>query len=277
MTKLSIASLCWTALAFAALAPAQEAKGTQQAAPPRDRQLSFQQRIYRVKYADTGALARLVIVNSPGTPERPGPYVNFDERMKVISIYGHPYLVSSVLANLQDLDEAAKDRGALSANAEITVWLVAASTSNEEGASPLPSELQPAVKAVSSSFGYKSFQLMDSAVSLIKAGSGFTVRGNAITPNPKLVSKTVAGYTFSCETVRIESASHARTVNLDRFMFRIQVPYCIDADCTKTDRAGIDINGSFSTREGQKVVIGKSKLDGANKDLILIVSAKVVD
>ena len=37
------------------------------------------------------------------------------------------------------------------------------------------------------------------------------------------------------------------------------------------------MSNSFDVREGQKVVVGKSKLDGADSDLILVVSAKVLD
>lgn len=273
MTNLNIAKLSLAALAFAALAPAQDTKEAPKANPATKPGCCVQQ-VYQVKHANVRDLYQLLFTRA-GQDQT--PYLGYNESLKAISVYGTSPEVNTIMANLRALDVAASNRSAIAGNAEITVWLVAASTSNEEGASLLPSELQPSVKAVSSSFGYKSFQLMDSAVSLIKAGSGFTVRGNAITPSPKLVSKTVAGYTLGCETVRIESASDARTVNLDRFMFRIQVPYCTDADCSKTDRAGIDMNGSFNIREGQKVVIGKSKLDGSTKDLILIVSAKVVD
>ena len=231
-----------------------------------------------MKYADTRALARLVIVNRPATSEKPGPYVNFDERMKVISVYGDPKELNSILANLQELDEAAKNSGALSANAEITFWLVSASTFvGDTPVTPILPDLMPALKAVAGSFGYKYFSLMDSAVSLTKAGGSFNVRGNATPPTPKLASKMVANYGIGSQSVGIESGGGTPTVNLERFNFNIQVPYCTDNDCTKTDRAFIEIQGSFKLREGQKVVIGKSKLDGTTKDLILIVSAKVVD
>jgi len=273
MTKLSIVSLCWTALAFAALAPAQETKQAPKAAATPKPGCCVQQ-VYQVKHVNVGDLYRLIFTRPEQGTTLDMPY---SEQLKAISVYGTPQEVNSIMANLKALDVAATGRGAIASKAEITVWLVAASISNEDGADTLPSELHAAVKAVASSFGYRSFQLMDSAVSLIKAGSGFTVRGNATPPNPKLVSKTVAGYSFSCESVRIESIGEASNVNLDRFMFRIQVPYCTAADCSQTDRASIDMNGSFNIREGQKAVIGKSKMDGNTKDLILIVSAKVVD
>ncbi|HNY40576.1 MAG TPA: hypothetical protein PKJ41_09280 [Bryobacteraceae bacterium] len=273
MTNLSIASLCWTALAFAAFAPAQDTKETPKPAPAA-RPGCCIQKVYRVKNVDTRALWNALHVSRS---DNTGPSLRADETLKVISIYGTRDEVNSIMANLQELDVPSAGRGAVEANAEITVWLVAASTSGDAQGDPLPPDLLPVLKTVAGSFGYKSFSLMDSAVSLTKAGSSFNVRGNATPPTPKLTTKMVASYTIDSYSVRIESAGETRTISLERFNFSIGVPYCTDADCTKTERTNVVINGSFNIREGQKVVIGKSKMDGSTKDLILIVNAKVVD
>ena len=274
MTKLSIMRLSMAALAFAALAPAQE---TKEAPKPvmSARPGCCIQKVYRVKNVDTQALWNALHVSRS---DNSGPSLRANETLKSISVYGTRDEVNSIMANLQELDVRAVGSGAVEANAEITFWLVAASTYiGDAPGTSIPSDLMPALKAVAGSFGYKYFSLMDSAVSLTKAGSSFNVRGNATPPTPKLASKMVANYAIGSNSVRIDSLGGTRTVNLERFSFSIQVPYCTDADCTKTDRTGIDINGSFNIREGQKVVIGKSKMDGSTKDLILIVSARVVD
>lgn len=274
MTKLSIASLCCTALAFAALAPAQEAKETPKPAPVPKAGCCVQQ-VYQVKHANVRDLYQLLFTRA-GQDQT--PYLGYNESLKAISIYGTQSEIRSIMANLAALDVPSAGRGTLSGNAEITFWLVSASTFiGDTPVTPILPDLMPALKAVAGSFGYKYFSLMDSAVSLTKAGGSFNVRGNATPPTPKLASKMVANYGIGSQSVGIESGGGTPTVNLDRFNFNIQVPYCTDNDCTKTDRAFIEIQGSFKLREGQKVVIGKSKLDGTTKDLILIVSAKVVD
>jgi hypothetical protein len=274
MTKLSIMRLSLAALAFAALAPAQETKETPKASSASKPGCCVQQ-VYQVKHANVRDLYQLLFTRA-GQDQT--PYLGFNESLKAISIYGTQSEVRSIMANLAALDVPVPGGGVLSGNAEITFWLVAASAYiGDTPVTPILPDLMPALKAVAGSFGYKYFSLMDSAVSLTKAGSAFNLRGNATPPTPKLASKMVANYSIGCMSVGIESGGGTPTVNLERFTFSIQVPYCTDADCTKTERTAIEIAGSFKLREGQRVVIGKSKLDGTTKDLILIVSAKVVD
>lgn len=274
MTNLNIAKLSLAALAFAALATAQDTKETPKASPASKPGCCVQQ-VYQVKHANVRDLYQLLFTRA-GQDQT--PYLGYNESLKAISIYGTQSEVRSIMANLAALDVPSAGRGVLSGNAEITFWLISASTSGEAYGDPIPQDLMPALKAVAGSFGYKSFNLLASAISLTQSGGGFSVRGNATPPSPKLANRVVSQYNLGSDPVRIEAAGNARNVSLTRFNFRMQVPYCADAECARfIEGAGIDINGSFNIREGQKVVIGKSKMDGTNKDLILIVSAKVVD
>jgi hypothetical protein len=274
MTKIIIA-----ALACIALAPAQETKAPTSAVAARPLAGCCIQMVYRVKNVDTRALYRLVSVNLNAAAGQVTPSLNYDDSLRAISVYGTKEEVASIMRNLSELDVAAGP-GLRDEKVSITFWLVAASVASDAAAPAPPAEIEPALKTVASTFGYKTFRLLDSAIVLSKAGGNFQTRGNAIAPSPKLQSRQMASYRAGARSVKIESSGTTRVVRLDQFSLHIQVPYCSDSSdptCKQFQFGNLEMSNSFDVREGQKVIVGKSKLDGADSDLILVVSAKVVD
>jgi len=108
-------------------------------------------------------------------------------------------------------------------------------------------------------------------------GKFFNTNGNA----PQLTTRNpavgVAGYNIRADSVRIEDSGSGKRLRVEKFIFRMQATFCADADCKSTTNSGVMIENSFDVKDGQQVVIGQSRLDGADKSLVLIVSAKVVD
>jgi hypothetical protein len=276
MTNLSIAKLSLAALAFAALAPAQEAKEAPKVSPASARQLSFQQRIYRVKYADTRALAGLVIVHRPATSEKPGPYVNFDEKMKVISVYGDPKELNSIMANLQELDVPGNEVGR-GKSVELTLHLITASREATTG-DALPPSLHAVAKQLTDVFGYRGLRLLDTAVIRGRTGEESHMSGNGGTLLEKGSANVQSPYQVSVRIAQTRpSAQGGSIVQVENLRFSLRVPYCTDPECKSTSFQDVGFRTNFDVREGQSVVVGKSKMDNSDRGLILVVSAKIVD
>ena len=203
------------------------------------------------------------------------PILRHNESLNVISVYGTAPEVNTIMANLKALDVPSTSSSSKDQTIELTIWTIAAST-REEASAP-PAALAPSVRALRDTFGYRSFAILGTDVVRTIPGKFFNTNGNA----PQLATKNpaagVAGYNIRADSVRIEESGSAKRLRVERFIFRMQATFCADADCKLTTNSGVMIENSFDLKDGQQVVIGQSRLDGADRSLILIVSAKVVD
>lgn len=274
MTNLNIAKLSLAALAFAALAPAQESKETPKPAPVPKPGCCVQQ-VYQVKHGNAATLYQL-LYTSAGQGQT--PILRHNESLNVISVYGTVQEVNSIVANLKALDVPSMTRGVQTPrkeSIELTTWILSASTA--EGSSALPETLTQAVSALREAFGFRSYTLLAADVVRILSGQNFVTTGNAMPPQSKLASRMVASYEQRAIEARVEDTNSATSVRLRGFVFSMQAPYCTDPECRSVQTSKVQVNSTFRVREGQQVVVGQSKLDGSDKSLILIVSAKVVD
>ncbi len=269
MTKIIIA-----ALAFAALAPAQEAKETPKPAPTPKPGCCVQQ-VYQVKHGNAAALYQLLYTNAG---QGQTPILRHNESLNVISVYGTPQEVNSIVANLKALDVPSMTRGVQAPrkeSIELTTWILAAST--EEGSSAVPEALAQPVSALRKTFGFKSYTLLAADVVRTMVGQGFQTTGNAMPPQAKLASRFAASYDLRGNEIFVEDTDSVPSVRLRGFLFSMQAPFCTDPECRSVQTSTVRVNSTFRVREGQQVVVGQSRLDGSDKSLILIVSAKVVD
>lgn len=274
MTNLSIAKLSLAALAFAALAPAQDTKETPKASPASKPGCCVQQ-VYQVKNANAAALYQL-LNTSPGQGQT--PILRHNASMNLISVYGTVSEVTSIIANLKALDMPSAKREATvptTPSIELTTWILAAST--EETGPALPAALAEPVSALGKTFGFKSYTLLSADVIRASEGQGFMTTGNAPAPQAKLASRASAAYGIQGNEISVEGPDTNRSVRVRGFSFSMRSPFCTDPECRGTTTSDVRINSTFRIRERQQVVVGQSKLDGAEKSLILIVSAKVVD
>lgn len=271
MTKISIVRLSLAALICAALAPAQDSKETPKASPATKPGCCVQQ-VYQVKHANVRDLYQLLFTRA-GQDQT--PYLGFNESLKAISVYGTPQEVRSIMANLTALDVPSPASSSKDQTIELTIWTIAAST-REEASAP-PAALAPSLRALRDTFGYRSFAVLGSDMVRTIPGRFFNTNGNAPQLAPKNPASAVAGYNIRADSVRVEDSGSAKRLRVERFIFRMQATFCSDADCKSTTNSGVMIENSFDLKDGQQVVIGQSRLDGADRSLVLIVSAKVVD
>jgi hypothetical protein len=66
-------------------------------------------------------------------------------------------------------------------------------------------------------------------------------------------------------------------IRVDDFHFDLRVPDCIDPECKQSNTLNVSYRTNLDMREGQLVVVGKSKADGSHRSIIVIVSARVAD
>ncbi len=89
------------------------------------------------------------------------------------------------------------------------------------------------------------------------------------------VDRTPTTYALQFRSARITSDEKGRVVWLDRLRLGAHVPIVGQSqNVTYTD---VGIVADVDIREGQKVVVGKANMEGPDKALFLVVTAKIAD
>lgn len=223
------------------------------------------QKIIEIKHADPQSLANVLSVF--------GVDMRIDAGMKIIAVNG---LRESVVA----LEEAIKRLDVptpAQKNIELTFHVLQATP----GALPdkPPAELDEVTKRLRSLFSYQGFSLLDTLVVRVRDGRGSSANGLA-PDRLSRVPNAKSRISLSFRGAHLSAAEKTSTVRLAdlRFQLRVPVPYGKD----KEGNPGVSITDAevhtdIDVREGQKVVVGKTAMDGSDGAVILIVTAKVVE
>lgn len=159
-------------------------------------------------------------------------------------------------------------------NIELTAYLLAVAE-KADGAGNLPADLQPVVKQLRGVFPYPAFRLLDTLVLRTREGGEAEVSGMAASG---VGTPTV--YRLNFRSARITSDEKGRIVWLERLRLNARVPIAgqvhpgIPQQFSYTDML---IAADVDIREGQKVVVGKANIEGPDKALFLVVTAKIAD
>ena len=156
-------------------------------------------------------------------------------------------------------------------NVEVTIYLMSALAT--PSASPIPAEMESVVKQLRSMFSYKGYQLIDTEVIRVRAGQGGDASAMVNSKGP-CGAKTISQLKFS--SAKPTTDDKGRAVRIDGLKVGLKVP--VPAN-TKGEYNYIDtgISTDVDIREGQKVVVGKVNMDGADRASIVVLSAKVVE
>lgn len=209
------------------------------------------QRLVRLKYADPGSITSLLRYF--------GVQLIPDQKMMVISLSGRKSAVETAEAAIKQLDVP----GAAQKDIEMTVYFVVGSDSAPAPTdSPIPAEIQSTIATLKTTFPYKSYSLLDALSLRTRAGSGADTSGN-------LGGGRVTNF-------RVRSAS----VEAEGGMIRIdQLHAVLRALHTIGDKAEYRDTGISTdvvdVKEGQKLVVGRSSLEGPGKALFLVLIARV--
>jgi len=220
------------------------------------------QKLVTLKYVEPNTVQRLLA--------HFGVDIQWDVRSKVIAISGPRNRVSTAEDAIKQLDVP----DAAQKDIELTVYFVVGSDQPNLSGNPLPPDLQTTVAALKGTFPFKSYALMDVLSLQTRSGVGAETTGH------------LAGSRFT--TFRVGSASidgNGSMIRLDRLHAGVRIPVT-----STTGRAGATggqatqtyIDTGISTdvvdvKEGQKLVVGRSSLDGPEKALILVLIAKIIN
>jgi hypothetical protein len=234
----------------------------------------WQQKVFDLKYVDARPLANLL----GNLQVRPDTRIAANVELKAITVGTFEpnfiALAEELVARYDRPNSSARVSGK---NIELVVHMILAAPKGESGAA-LPPDLDSVAKQVKSVFGFNEMRLMDTAVLRNREGRPGNFTGNAGRPDPNLPPNAFSIYQLGYKDAGLSGeAGKPGIVRLDDFRFNIRIPYPVGGSSANFQFAEVGFGTNLDIREGQKVVVGKNKIDSSDNALILVVSARAVD
>lgn len=153
---------------------------------------------------------------------------------------------------------------------EFTIYLVGAYVDPARiRGGPMPTDLDSVVKEMRSAFAYRGFGLLDAVPVSARTSSGHT-EYNGILPRAAVGTTIMYFYKIFIESPQL--LEDGKTVLTPAFRFTVDIPS--PASGAKAGETGIA--SDLTVREGQKVVLGKIRLDDGDSAVFLVVTVKIV-
>lgn len=245
-------------LALAGVAPAAQEPSSEAAKP----QPGMIQKVVEVQHQKVQEIANL-LANSAVA-------VKPNEHFRAISLYGPKDLVEALEIEIRRLD---KPIMVTSRNIELVGYLILAASKGTAGQA-VPKDLEPVVKQLQNVFGFQDFRLFETAFMRNREGTQIEASGNArmlvVEQSPP------ASYSIRCLSTSISTTGDTRTIRLDGFRFGIRAPYSVGTS-GQFQFAEIGFITNLDIREGQKVVVGQSRVGEGEWALVLVLTARVAE
>jgi len=134
--------------------------------------------------------------------------------------------------------------------------------------SPMPADLDSVVKEMRSAFAYKAFRLLD-AIPLSARNASRMTEYDGILPRAAVGTNIQHFYRVFIDSPQL--LEDGKTVWTPEFKFTLDIPNPVTG--AKGGESGIRTD--LSVREGQKVVLGKIRLDDGDNAVFLVVTLNV--
>jgi hypothetical protein len=199
-------------------------------------------------------------------------YIDPAAMQEVLSVFGccvraNPALKVVTLDLPQDAMQAAEDAikrfdvpSAAPKDLELIAYFLVGSENAEPNATPVPTDLEPVVKQIRSIFALKNFSLLDTL--LIRAGSG---QGGQATGQATLYPGAKGPTLFRIRRWAARPGDKGEIIGIESLQTRFSIGEGVGV---QLDRIDVPV--------GQKVVIGKSSMDGPTKTLVIVLSARLL-
>jgi len=207
------------------------------------------QKLVTLKYADPQTVQNLLA--DFGVDRRS------DNNLKVIALSGRR-------ANVMTAEEAIKQLDVPSAahkDIDLTVYFVVASDQTNSDGSPIPADLQSTVATLKTTFPFKNYALLDALSLRSRSGVGADTSG-------VLSGNRVTQFRVSSATMEPDSM-----IRLDRLHAGLRTPVSAGEGKITYMDTGISTD-VVDVREGQKLVVGRSSVNGPDRALFLVLIAK---
>ena len=189
-----------------------------------------------------------------------------------IALSGPQDKVAAVEAAIKQLDVPAR-------SVELTVYFVVGGDQPTLTGSAVPQDLRDVIAQLKGAFSFKDYKMLDTLTLRTRAGSSAETSGilNAATP-PRMSQ-------FSIRSASV--GDDGSTIRIDRMHAGLRIPYSrttaanektgIGTGVGKTvDYINSGIDQDVDIKVGQKVVVGRSSLEGPQQALFLILTANVI-
>ena len=213
------------------------------------------QKLVTLKYADPQTVSNLL--SDFGVDRR------YDQNLKVIVLSGRRANVMTAEGAIQQLDVP----GAARKDIDLTVFFVIGTDQTVPGpaaGSPIPADLQSTVATLKTTFPFKNYTLLD-ALSL-RARSGVGADTSGVLSGNRITQFRVGSATLEPNSM----------IRLDRMKAGLRTPGPEGQGKITYIDTGISTD-VVDVKEGQKLVVGRSSVDGPDRALFLILIAKVVE
>ena len=213
-------------------------------------------KLVTLKYADPQG-ARLLLAHF-------GVAIEANRQTKMLALSGPKAAVETAEAALKEMDVPA----AAQKDFDLTVYFVVGSD-RDDGFSggAVPQELQSTVSALKQTFPFKSYTLLDTLGLRSRAGSGAATTGQ-LAPGNRLTK-------FDVRSVNLEGdGKMIRIDGLNAGMRALTNVGGGKSEYVDVSNVRADV---VDVKEGQKLVIGRSSLEGPGRALFLVLIAKVAE
>ena len=223
----------------------------------------FKNKIFQIKYRDPNRLFGAIQALGSGFK---GATMSVDRDLKTIAVRDFPENIAIIEEAIKRLDTPESPRPDVELRVDI---LVASNTAT--AANDYPAELNDVVKQLLSTFKYKGYSVMASAIHSTNGGrSKVSNRGIAETKffNTNTPQNNPTVYNYSLLDVSLEtSTSGGVTLQIGSFVFSM--------DTTIFGRyEHIEFITPVSIREGEKVVVGTTTI--GDNGVIVVLSARAL-
>jgi hypothetical protein len=210
------------------------------------------QKLIVVKYVDPNAL-QMLLMNF-------GVEMRADQRLRTVALSGRRSAVMTAEEAIKQLDVP----GAAQKDIELTVYFVVGADVQEPGTPAIPQDIQGTVATLKSTFPFKNYYLLDTLGLRSRSGVGADAGG-------QLSGGRFTSFRVGSVTVEPDGTM----IRLDRLHAGLRIPHQgADGKLTYID-TGVTTE-VVDVKEGQKLVVGRSSLDGPGKALFLVLIAKIV-
>lgn len=240
-----------TALLLAGLLAAQENK-------------KWVQKYVEVK---VGNVNRLVNLLNAG----PGLQARGDSELRVISLAADsPETLQAAEEMIKRFDRPSGGGVTVLKNFELTMHLLLAGKELKVG-DALPPDLEPVGKQLRSVFGFRDLQLLDTAFLRNREEVDGSLSGTVAIDSVPGTST----YVFRYQGAQVRHDERGNIIRLGSVTMRFNTQVANGSGGWQN--AEVRFDTSLDLREGQKVVIGKSRIGADQRSLIVVLTAKVAD
>jgi hypothetical protein len=184
-----------------------------------------------------------------------------------MTIVGFPPEIAAAEAAIRQLDVSPK-------TVELVVHFVVGSDQPNLTGAAVPADIRDVIAQLKSTFTFKDYKMLDVLTLRTRAGSNAETTGIlGAGVNPRLSSFSIRNATV---------AEDGSTIRIDRMHAGLRIPMGQRTTDTKSGtRTSVEymntgIDQDVDVKEGQKVVVGRASLEGPEKALFLILTARVV-